>query len=329
MVSIRDVAKHAGVAISTVSKVLNHYPNVSEETRKKVNKAIEELDFVPNTIAAALSSKKSGRIALLINLHTQTQAIDEIGMQYMAGAIHQAQEFNLDLVTVFFTMIQEMSMEELTRYFLSQNIAGIIICGLSKDDIVLQALIKAEKFKIVLIDAPIVNAVTSSVWINHKRAQYDIAKKTILQNNAKRILYIAGKTNGYVTAERLQGMEQLVKDMDLTMLVRFGNFSELEARKLTFQYGQHKDIVVCASDLMAIGAMNALTEMDIFRPVCGFDGITLMGYVGKQMNTVKQNFFRIAGEAVKELRSLMDGTQGRNIMLDYEMVRMQYLDIIC
>ena len=57
MVSIKDVARHAGVAISTVSKVLNHYPNVSMETREKVNKAIQELNFVPNAVAAALSSK--------------------------------------------------------------------------------------------------------------------------------------------------------------------------------------------------------------------------------------------------------------------------------
>ena len=89
MVSIRDVAKHAGVAISTVSKVLNHYPNVSEETKEKVNLAIKELNFVPNTIAAALSSKQSGRVALIMNLNTQTQAIDEIGMQYLQGAIGQ------------------------------------------------------------------------------------------------------------------------------------------------------------------------------------------------------------------------------------------------
>ena len=56
MASIRDVARKAGVAISTVSKVLNHYPNVSEETRIKVNEAIRELKFTPNTIASALSS---------------------------------------------------------------------------------------------------------------------------------------------------------------------------------------------------------------------------------------------------------------------------------
>ena len=81
MVSIKDVAKRAGVAISTVSKVLNGYPNVSEETRQRVNKAVEELNFVPNSVAAALSSKQAGRVALLINSNMKTNAIDEIDMQ--------------------------------------------------------------------------------------------------------------------------------------------------------------------------------------------------------------------------------------------------------
>ena len=127
MVSIRDVAKHAGVAISTVSKVLNNYPNVSEETKKKVNASIKELNFIPNTIASALSSKQSGRVALLMNLNTQTQAIDEIGMQYLFGAINQAREMGLDVITVFHSMIRDKTPEEMEQYFRSQSISGIII----------------------------------------------------------------------------------------------------------------------------------------------------------------------------------------------------------
>ena len=57
MSSIKDVARRAGVAISTVSKALNGYPNVSEETREKVNEAERELNLTPNPIASALSSK--------------------------------------------------------------------------------------------------------------------------------------------------------------------------------------------------------------------------------------------------------------------------------
>lgn len=60
MASIKEVAERAGVAISTVSKVLNHYPNISEATRQKVNEAIAELGFVPNAVAAALSSNRRG-----------------------------------------------------------------------------------------------------------------------------------------------------------------------------------------------------------------------------------------------------------------------------
>ena len=329
MVSIKDVARHAGVAISTVSKVLNHYPNVSEETKVKVNKAVEELNFVPNSVAAALSSKQAGRVALLVNLSSKTQAIDEINMQYIHGAINKAMELNLDVITLFFSMFKNRTAEEITRYLQSQSITGIIIYGLSKENKVLQKLISDQRFKCVVIDAPIVNENTSSVWIDHRKAQYDVAKKTIIENNCKRVLYISGKKNGYVTDERIKGMEDLVRDMGLTMLIRNGDFSELQARNITMRYGKNKDVVVCASDLMAIGAMKALIEMDIFRPVCGFDGIILMGYVGKQMNTVHQNFEGISAKAMEELQKLMNGDKGKNIITPYTLERMKYMDIIC
>lgn len=329
MVSIKDVAKHAGVAISTVSKVLNNYPNVSEETKRRVNQAVEELNFVPNSVAAALSSKQSGRVALLLNLNTNTQAIDEIDMQYISGAINKANELKLDVITFFFAMFEGKSAEEVTRYLLAQSIQGIIIYGMSKDDKMLQQIIQSQVFKIVVVDAPFYNENTSSVWINQAQAQYDVAKKTIVENKCKSILYIAGKKNGYVTEERLKGIKQLAEDMKLKLLIRNGEFSELQARNITFQNAKNKDVVVCASDLMAIGAMRALMEMDIFRPVCGFDGITLMGYAGKQMNTIRQDFARISAVAVEELYRLQNGEKGRNQELDYQIVRMQYKDIIC
>ncbi len=329
MISIRDVARHAGVAISTVSKVLNNYPNVSEETRVKVNKAVEELNFVPNSVAAALSSKQAGRVALLMNLNKKTQAIDEIGMQYIAGALNKAMELNLDVITLFLFMFRDKTTEELIRYLKSQSIAGIIIYGISREDKVLHKLIESQTFKCVVIDAPLVNESTSSVWIDHRKAQYEVAKKTIVENNCKNILYISGKKNGYVTDERLAGMEDLADELNLKLMVQNGEFSELQARNITKQFAIDQDAVVCASDLMAIGAMKALTEMDIFRPVCGFDGIVLMGYVGKQMNTVSQNFSGISQRAVEELQLLLGGEAGRSVRTPYSLVRMRYEDIIC
>ena len=328
MVSIRDVAKHAGVAISTVSKVLNNYPNVSEKTKQKVNEAIQELGFVPNSIASALSSKQTGRVALLLDVNRQAQTVDEIPMQYIVGAINRAKELNVDVITVFFTMIREMDVEEMTRYFQSQSIEGLIICGLSKQDTVLHKLVQSERFKVVLIDAPGVGEHTSNIHIDHTKAQYEVAKEIIMQHKCKRILYIAGKKNGYVSEERMQGMKKLAAEMGLTVFTRTGNFSELEARKITLQYARRREAIICASDMMAIGAMKALIDMDIFRPVCGFDGISLMGYAGKQMHTVKQDFRQIAAKAVDEMARLMDGQKGQEIIMTHKLIRMEYQDVI-
>ena len=328
MVSINDVAERAGVAISTVSKVINNYAYVSEATKKKVREAIHELNYVPNTVAAALSSKQNGRAAILVNLSKKTQAIDEITMQYLSGALNMALELNIEIITFFQSMISHMTPEEITRYFKSQNISGLIICGMSKNDDYLRELVESREFKCVVVDAPFVNELTSSVGVDNVTAQYDVAKKTILENTCKRVLYIAGKKESYVTEQRLLGIHKLKEELGLSVMVRYGDYSELRAREIAFKYAKNKDVVVCGSDLMAIGAMNALTEMDIFRPVCGFDGVTLMGYVGKQMNTVRQDFYNIAASAVKELKYLLDGGEGRSISLPHKIVKLYYLDII-
>lgn len=329
MVSIKEVAKQAGVAISTVSKVLNGYPNISQETKEKVNAAIKELNYIPNSIASALSSKQFGRVALILDPKRQTQAIDQIFMQYLLGALDKAKELNLEVVTIFTSMIAGMTAEEITRYFFSQSITGIVIYGLSKEDKVLQRLIAAQSFACVVVDAPLVNERTTAVGIDHEQAQYDVAKKTVLDDKCKQVLYIAGRKDGYVTEQRLKGMKRLVEDLKLTMLVRQGDFSELTARNIALKYARNKDVIVCASDLMAIGAMNALIDMDIFRPVCGFDGITLMGYVGKQMNTIRQDFYSISSQAIQEVKQLIDGQFGHQVIMPHSVVKMYYKDIIC
>ena len=327
MASIKDVAKHAGVATSTVSKVLNNYPNVSEETKSKVNKAIEELQFVPNAVAAALSSKQSGRIAFLIN-QSQNKAIDEIDMQYLSGAIPKAKELGLDVVTVFFSMLSGKSIDEIINYFKSQSITGLVIFGISKDEKEILELIDRQVFKTVLVDASIVNQNTSCVWINQEKAQNDVVEEMLKYNDAKKILYLAGKENSFVMEGRLNGITAVSKRHKIKLGIEKADFSEKKAREIVLKKAKNYDMVVCASDLMAIGAMIALTEMDIFRPVCGFDGINLMGYAGKQMTTVRQDFARIAASAVNEINNLLSGEEGKEVILPHKIVQIEYLDVI-
>ena len=144
----------------------------------------------------------------------------------------------------------------------------------------------------------------------------------------KRLLYITVKENGYVTEERMKRIKKFAEEYHLKLTIKKGEFSELKARKITLEFGKNVDMIACASDLMAIGAMRALMDMDIFRPVCGFDGITLMGYAGKQMNTVKQDFFHIAEAAVEEMNQLLVGQEGRQVVLEYSLVRLEYEDMM-
>ena len=232
MVSIKDVAKHAGVAISTVSKVLNNYPNISESTREKVMAAVEELNFVPNSVAAALSSKNAGRVALMIDLNVTTQAIDEIAMRYISGAITKAMELNLDVITLFVFMFRDKAVEELIRYLQSQSITGIIIYGAAEDDDMLQQLIVSEKFKCVVVDNNYVSDNISSVSINHKKAQYDVAKVLIEEATVKKILYISGDENSYVTKTRLEGIKELVNEKGIELLVKMANSQSVNPEKL-------------------------------------------------------------------------------------------------
>ena len=87
-------------------------------------------------------------------------------------------------------------------------------------------------------------------------------------------------------------------------------------------------MIICASDLMAIGAVSALNEMDIFRPVCGFDGITLLGYIDYTIMTVKQDFYRVSKRAIDEIVRLTNGEPGRSILMDYEITQINYEDVI-
>jgi len=327
MIGIKDVARRAGVAVSTVSKVVNDYPNVSEATKKKVNKAVRELGFVPNAVARELSSKQPGRIAVILN-DENPQAADDINMQFLSGALKEAREQKLDVVTLFFSMIREKSLDETITFLRAQNVRGMVFFGLNRDEENILELLKTGSFKKVVTDMKVVDPSTSTVRVDWSAAQYDVVRQMLSHDPAGRILYLAGKDNSFVTDAMLEGMNRISKEDGIEILVRNANFSEKKAREIIFEEKEDYHMVVCASDHMAIGAMRALTDMDVFKPVCGFGGISLMGYAGKQMTTVKIDYGEIARKAVSELWSLLDGKKGREVLIDHKVVRIEYTDVI-
>lgn len=329
MVSINDVAKRAGVAKSTVSKVLNNYSLVSDETRSKVEKAVEEMGYIPNSVAISLSKKEFNRVGLIVDIRHNSQFVDEISMRYLTGAFEKAKEYHIEVITFFSSQFDDMNSNEVTVYLKSQRINCLIIYNPSIENKNLYEIIEKQEFYTVIVDSPIINDKTSSVSIDHYSAQYDVAKKTLDENDyINRVLYIAGGAGGYITNQRLAAMKKLQEEYNFELLVKYGDFNEYKAREITIEHAKEMNAIVCASDLMAIGAVFALTEMDIFRPVCGFDGIQLMRYTKIAMNTVKQNFHQKSKQAFDELEKLLHGEKGKYIEIPYEVCKIAYMDAI-
>ncbi len=313
-VGIREVAQMAGVSAGTVSKVLKDYPGISAETRRRVMAVIEKTGYIPNSVASALSSKKNNRIALYIYINDRTQQIDEINMQLILGAYDKARTESLELVTVFNTSIESLSSEDTARYFHSMHADTLIVFGLNKNDAKIHDLARGSGLRMVLVDSVLEGDQVSTVMVDHEKAQYETAARICAEGD--RVLYLKGKEDAYVTDMRLKAMERLAKERKLRLRVEDGEFSEARAYEIVKGLKEEYDAIVCASDLMAIGAKRALPK-DSKVKISGFDGIRLMEYVADDVITCRQDFYTIGAEAVEAAKRLRSGGKGEDIRVPY------------
>lgn len=98
MVSIKDVARYANVSVTVVSKTLNGYSDVSEETKKKVMKAVEELNYSPNMVAKNLKQKVTKSIALIFSNFERSSGKDGVIFQIMSGIYEAAMNYKYEVV---------------------------------------------------------------------------------------------------------------------------------------------------------------------------------------------------------------------------------------
>ena len=326
MISIKDVAARAKVSAGTVSKVLKGYTNISEETKKNVMQAVHELGYVPNSAASTLSSKGKKIIATYIYINDKFQQIDEINMLYLMGALDRCRELGIETVTVYNETLERFQHDTCLSYFSSLSADSVIVFGLNKDDRMMLDMLESPRFNFVVVDAPIVRENTSCIYIDQQKAQYDVANQVIAEGD--RVIYFSGKKNGYVSEMRLEGIRQLQKDKNFELTVIDGEFSEAIAYKKTLELAEQYDCIVCASDMMAIGAKKACKELGIYVKISGFDGIRLMGYVGSAIPTVRQNFYNIGGRCVDEIMRLREGENGQEVIMPYEIDRISYRSVI-
>ncbi len=328
MASIKDVAKKAGVSKSTVSKVLNGYDTISEETKKKVNQAVKELNYYPNQIAVALSKANSKKIAIVVSPRKTDQTIDGLNINYILGASDRFDEMKIEVITIFASLFEEKTVDEATMYLRKRGINGIVLFGIPNNTEVIEKIIWNQDFKVVIIDKDIVNTSTSSISVDNYNAQYQIATEMISRYKPNKILYVAGDDGGDSGQERLQAIKDLKENENQDITIMDGKYSELEAQRLVTKHGQYFQTIICASDLMAIGALRALKQKKIDRPICGFDGIDLLAYIDEKFLTVKQDFYQIGTAAASEIVELLDGKSGEKIIVNHEIGTVKIEEVI-
>ncbi len=320
MANMNDVAEYAGVSKSTVSKVLNNYPNLSSQTIERVMNAINELGYVPNQTASSLSKKNFKKVGIIFKVNDKVQTIDEVNMQYMLGIDEACGEINVEYSVIFARTLEGKTPQEIVAYLRSKSITCLVVLGLSKDDENIYEVITDEIFPTVVTEVELVTNKISCVGSDNYKAQYEIANKYVSEVNAQNVLYISGKENGYVSEERTRAINDLQSEKGFNLQVECGEFSEQIAYQIINESNKHYDVVICASDLMAIGANRALLEKDEKSIVTGFDGISLLNYVGKNIKSVKQDFYKFAAVSIHQAIKMQDGEKGKKINVDYELI---------
>lgn len=301
MVSIRDVAEKSGVSVATVSRVLNSKGYVSEDTRKKVEQVIEELNYKPNAVARSLFKKQSKTIGFMV------PDIMNPFFPELARAVEDtanALGYNVILCN------SDENAEKEQRYLdvLQQNyVDGLIVSSNT---------LRAEQvhelnIPVVSIDREINKDIPTIVVENKKGAR--LATK-FLKENRKRIAHIRGPLSIANAVERCIGYKEEVSNEPwfTDSYIVDGAYdmeTSIEATKRLLSIHPKVDGIFAANDTMAIGAMKAVHQLNKQVPqdiaIVGFDGIMLSKTTMPELTTIVQPIYTIGEKAVKMLVKLI------------------------
>jgi DNA-binding LacI/PurR family transcriptional regulator len=273
--TLADVARHAGVSISTVSRVVRHHADVSDESREAVQESIRELHYRPSTIARALVSGMSNTLALLVS------DISNPFYPQLARAIERSAAHRGYALLICNT---EDSVAESRRHLerlIAHGVDGIIHASVGKDEETIRDLV-ADRTPVVFVNRrPKREDAHYAVADNDDAARQ--LTRHLLSLGHRRVGFIAGPDYAANAVERLEGwMSEMRMNAGAEPLVSEGGFGARhgqEAMHLWLDSGAAPTAVVGVNDTVAVGAMDAILAAGMTVPedisVAGFDDIEL------------------------------------------------------
>ena len=325
--TLEDIGELAGVSRSTVSRVVNDHPNVSDDVRERVLEVIQTTGYHPNVAARTLASQHSWMIGLVLP-HSVSAFFADPYFPRLAQGIAQAcnqYEYTLGLFLVGSKEDEEKIYPRISR---KGFLDGILIQAGQIGDQLIDRLIDTS-LPLVVVGRPFQTENVSFIDIDNNVSAYN-AVSHLIRLGRKRIGTIAGLPGSTVSIDRkdgyLKALAERGRSVDESLIVD-SDFTEAGGY-FAMQQILHAqpDAIFAASDLMAIGAMRAVRDAGLKIPqdiaFVGFDDIPPATQHDPQLTTVRQPIIQFGINAVEILIDIIDnGTKPtRRIILDTELV---------
>lgn len=322
-VTIKDVAKYAGVSFGTVSRAFNGYTDISEKTKQQIFDAAKQLGYAPNVNARSLSAKNANNIGMIISGFLESEGKDNSAHLLLQGVYRYAFQKNLEM-SLYAITSDKQNQKPYMRFCLEHSLSGAVLSGITTKDTYFKELVSSN-FPCVLIDVHLKEKGkrVGCVSIDNYEAAGAITKH-LLDYNHRDILVISGKKEASVTTERIAGIFQMLEEHGITLLrerILYCEYSEETAYKTVKKYlkknGKGKiTAFLCLSDLMALGVMKAVKELGYSVPddfsIVGFDGLPITEYTTPGLTTVFQDFTEIGYQAAALLDTIMNSKDAVN-----------------
>lgn len=334
--TIKDVARQAGVSISTVSRVLNNTQSVSPELAEKVTAAVERLGYCANAAARGLRVTQTNRIAIILT------SLSRVFFTTVLEGIHQeASQLGYSLLI---TETHDNIQEEIRAvdFFASQWVDGIILASsaygtdkTTRDHIArLGSLFKKDtRIPVVTLEFPLNNAQVGAVVIDHEQAAYEAVRYLLQDLGRRHVIHISHPAWHYIGQKRILGYRHAMENAGFSLdecTVLEGDYSTYSGHALTRKVLKRRipcDAIFCANDQIAVGALKACEESGVSVPeqiaIVGIDDIFAASIVSPPLTSVHVPKQEMGAAAMKLLHSMVEnGCAGRRkiIKLDYELI---------
>ena len=328
MATIKDLSLICGVSVSTVSKALNGYQDISEKTRALVIKAANEIGYFPDSNARALKMKKTYNIGVLFATLSNHGLRNEYFAHILASFKERAAKRGYDITFIEHNIgNRKMTYLEHCRY---RNFDGVFIACAEFSDLEVLEMVNSD-FPVVTIDHAFNDSI--SVLSDNVEGMRQLTQYIIDQGHRK-IAYIHG-TKSSVTHNRMVSFNNVLKENNITIpeeycvegIYRSAELSEDLALQL-LELPDHPTCIIAPDDYAALGVMNMARRLGLKIPedisIAGYDGISVSQALEPKLTTIRQDTDKIGAEAAKQLINLIESpmtTSLDNIYLKVQLVK--------